>query len=355
MTAESPLALCIARFSVPDEAAVESVRAALAHGSRCIVVLRDAFMARSARCPFTWDERADMLKAALAPEDAARLAAAQFVPLRERYDEDRTVDDLQGLVESTCPPDAAATDVTLYFCGERDPRLESAVTRRKPWKLADTRTCTDPRQLQDQLFAADNESGIAESLRGLLPQAVADALPSWLARLDYASLRAEHQQLRRDHQIWACVPYPVTLVTVDAVLRARDHVLLIRRGRPPGKGLRALPGGFLEPGDTVYDSAVRELQEETRIALTADEARNLLRGVQVFDHPRRSQRGNRVITHAHYFDLGDIEPPKVEGGDDAAAAEWVPLHELGAMEAEFLDDHFEILLRFVGEDISAPG
>ena len=148
-----------------------------------------------------------------------------------------------------------------------------------------------------------------------------------------------------EQAVWARVPWPETLVTVDAVVRARDQVLLIRRGRAPGQGLWALPGGFLENADTVLESALRELAEET--GLSAGEVRQYLRGVKVFDAPCRSQRG-RIVNHAHFFDLGDIAPPPVQGGDDAAAAEWVPVGRLASMESQFHDDHFHILDEFLG-------
>jgi bifunctional NMN adenylyltransferase/nudix hydrolase len=67
----------------------------------------------------------------------------------------------------------------------------------------------------------------------------------------------------------------------------------------------------------------------------------------VFDHPDRSQRG-RVITHAHYFDLGDRKLPEIAGGDDAEDARWVPLAGLAALEDQFHDDHFHILDSFFG-------
>ena len=97
--------------------------------------------------------------------------------------------------------------------------------------------------------------------------------------------------------------------------------------------------------------SVRELVEETRI----DQAvvRAALRGVQVFDDPARSQRG-RVITHAHFFDLGAAPLPRVAGGDDAAAAEWVPVGSLAGLEDQFMDDHLRILDHFLGL-LPAPG
>jgi ADP-ribose pyrophosphatase YjhB (NUDIX family) len=42
-----------------------------------------------------------------------------------------------------------------------------------------------------------------------------------------------------------------------------DRVLLIRRGRPPGEGLWSVPGGRLEPGETLAQAVAREVREET--------------------------------------------------------------------------------------------
>jgi bifunctional NMN adenylyltransferase/nudix hydrolase len=134
---------------------------------------------------------------------------------------------------------------------------------------------------------------------------------------------------------------------VDLVLQCAGHVLLIQRAKDPGQGLWALPGGFLEPRDTLLQSALRELEEETGLRLLPETLAGAFRGVAVFDHPDRSQRG-RTITHAHHFDLGDRELPEVQGADDAAQARWVPLAELPALETQCYDDHFHILERFLG-------
>ena len=124
-------------------------------------------------------------------------------------------------------------------------------------------------------------------------------------------------------------------------------MLLIERGRAPGKGLMALPGGFIEQRETAYQSALRELHEETGLALPPDTMQRSLCAAQVFDHPDRSQRG-RTITHVHYFDLAERELPPVRAGDDAAKAMWVAIDRLTALEDRFLDDHFHILDRFLG-------
>ena len=103
-----------------------------------------------------------------------------------------------------------------------------------------------------------------------------------------------------------------------------------------------MPGGFLEPRETVWQSALRELDEETGLRLLDSDIEAAFKTVQVFDHPDRSQRG-RVITHAHWFDLGPRRPPELTAGDDASDAQWVPIADLMRLENQFHDDHFHIL------------
>ena len=59
------------------------------------------------------------------------------------------------------------------------------------------------------------------------------------------------------------VDEPLDFEREIAFLRRYDRVLLIQRGRSPGLGLWALPGGFIDVRETTYQSTLRELQEET--------------------------------------------------------------------------------------------
>ncbi len=108
---------------------------------------------------------------------------------------------------------------------------------------------------------------------------------------------------------------PVTpLLTVDCVaVDPKGRVLLIRRGHPPFQGHYALPGGFVDVGETVEDACRRELMEETGVA-----ARKLML-IGVYSDPKRDPRGHSV---AAAF-LARIRGAKPQAGDDAAAAEWV--------------------------------
>lgn len=102
-------------------------------------------------------------------------------------------------------------------------------------------------------------------------------------------------------------------VTVDmVVLTETDEVLLIRRKNHPNIGRWALPGGFMDPGEPLYRSAARELEEETGLKNVP------LHSLGMFAEPSRDPR-TRVITGAFYT-LAKREELHFAAGDDAADA-----------------------------------
>ncbi len=102
-------------------------------------------------------------------------------------------------------------------------------------------------------------------------------------------------------------------LTVDCVVFDRkDRVLLIRRRFAPFKGLLALPGGFVERGETVEDACRRELFEETGLKV----GRLCLIGV--YSDPRRDPRGPTVSIAF----LARSTSTQLSAGDDAQSAEW---------------------------------
>ncbi|MCI4373819.1 MAG: NUDIX hydrolase [Thermoplasmata archaeon] len=123
--------------------------------------------------------------------------------------------------------------------------------------------------------------------------------------------------------------YPSPSLAVDAVWIRRGRVLLVRRGRPPFRGSWALPGGFVEIGETVEAAVRRELKEETGLAGRAG------RLVGVYSDPDRDPRKHTVSVVFLVHGAGGTP----RGGDDAAAAEWVPLVPFPALAF----DHGRIL------------
>jgi bifunctional NMN adenylyltransferase/nudix hydrolase len=164
---------------------------------------------------------------------------------------------------------------------------------------------------------------------------------------DFAGLEAEYRAVQAHSQAWSVAPYPPVLVTVDAVVLQSGHILLIRRGRQPGQGLWALPGGFVDPHETLLAGCLRELREETGLALPDATLLANLREQHVFDHPERSLRG-RTITHGFFFELSEGELPRVAGSDDAERAEWVPLARFLDLQEQMFEDHYHIVRLFIG-------
>ncbi|HVY42900.1 MAG TPA: NUDIX hydrolase [Hyphomicrobiaceae bacterium] len=111
------------------------------------------------------------------------------------------------------------------------------------------------------------------------------------------------------------MPKPVTpLLATDAVVfDPKGRVLLIRRKYPPFQGGYALPGGFVDVGETVEDACRRELREETGI--TAGK----LTLVGVYSDPKRDPRRHSVAVAF----MTRVRSPKAAAGDDAAGVEWV--------------------------------
>lgn len=102
-------------------------------------------------------------------------------------------------------------------------------------------------------------------------------------------------------------------VTVDvALLTDEGEVLLIRRADHPNIGRWALPGGFIEMDETLYESAARELREETGLKDI------LLYSLGVFGEVSRDPR-TRVITAAFWAQAAR-DLLNVRAGDDAADA-----------------------------------
>ena len=336
-------AVLIGRIQPLHQGHLALLHEALARADRAIVVLGSAHQARTPRNPFTWQERAQMLRDALPQAERARLIV---LPMRDFYDEPRWAQAIRQAVAQNTP---AQAHIALVGHFKDD---TSGYLRAFPgWDLIrmPRQGAIDATPIRDAYFGATPAT--LDAALAPLTQYLPAATRSWLQQFahtaHYPALQEEWRVLRQYRASWAGAPYPPVFVTVDALLRCQGQVLLIRRGHAPGKGLWALPGGFVEPNDTLWQSCLRELAEETHCTLPEARLRAALRGQQVFDHPQRSQRG-RVITQAYFIDLSDDTLPPVRGGDDAAHAEWVPQDRLTGMEDQFHDDHWHILDQFLG-------
>ncbi len=118
-------------------------------------------------------------------------------------------------------------------------------------------------------------------------------------------------------------PFP----TVDIIIRRGNRIVLIERKNPPLGW--ALPGGFVDYGESLETAAHREAAEETGLRLTN------LRQFRAYSDPARDPRQHNISIVFTADGGGDLT-----SGDDAANAAWFPLD---ALPAPLCFDHDQIL------------
>jgi bifunctional NMN adenylyltransferase/nudix hydrolase len=335
------------------------IATALGKARHVIVLIGSPNVARSVKNPFTFEERADMIRAVFPQEIAAgRLVV---LPVDDfAYNDTAWVAAVQRAAKRAVLDHAnGGRGVTLH--GVKDFKIglvghakdaSSGYLKLFPeWELVEieapygTFAATDIRR--------DYFRRAPILPRDTCPPGVVAQLEGFRLTPQFAWLVAEAEWVDAYKKSWSSAPYAPTFVTVDCVVEQSGHVLLVRRGDAPGKGLLALPGGFVGADERLRDAAIRELREETNIAdqkgpippamlasFIADS------DTRVFDAPDRSERG-RTITHAFHVRCPDRRSLfKVKGGDDAAHAEWYRLGDLDPRD--FFEDHWFILQTMTG-------
>lgn len=165
----------------------------------------------------------------------------------------------------------------------------------------------------------------------------------------YKALKKDHEYLVNYRKTWEGSPFPPTFLTVDAVVVQSGHVLLINRGVNPGKGLWAMPGGFIDESEYTQQAIVRELREETNLRIPVPIIEKAITYDRWFEDPDRSSRG-RTVTHAFKFEFdAGKELPRVSGGDDAGEARWFSFADFEQMEPMMYEDHWHIVKTMLGK------
>lgn len=332
-------------FHIGHKAVID---AALEQAKEVIIVVGSSFAARNIRNPFTFEERKQMIESAYQYRSDIHPSRIKIVPVSDYpYDDNKWVSAVQSVVYSAMrfTPDP----VRIGLIGHEKDGTSFYLKIFPTWGSVSVPNVSgiNATDIREKLFA---ETPPQEDIQKLMPyESYHKMSQNLFVNISeggwFKTLREEYKMISKYKESWNAAPFPPTFVTVDAVVVQSGHVLLVKRKDMPGKGLWALPGGFLNQAETLLDGAIRELREETKIKVPVPVLKGSIRDQKTFDHPNRSARG-RTITTAFYIDLGfDNKLPKVTGADDAEKAVWVPFNEVD--RTKMFEDHFFILDNFI--------
>lgn len=329
----------IGRFQPLHSAHLEIIKRATALTDQLVVIVGSAKQPRTYKNPFTFDERKRMIM------DATRgLDLQVFVEpnIDTIYNDQAWAVRVQGIVSKYRVLGGAGVGII----GHKKDDSSFYLDMFPQWGYEDV-------ELVEFLSAVDirdlyfKQTVNYKFIKGVLPETTYDFLLDFAHTDEYRQIIREREFITEHNKQYAGLKYPPIFSTADAVVICSGHVLMIKRRAEPGKGLWALPGGYVNANTdkSVQDAAIRELREETMIKVPAPVLRGNIVQSKVFDAIDRSPRG-RIITHAFHIQLPDGELPKVKGSDDAEKARWVPIAEVKSEEC--FEDHYEILSHFVG-------
>ena len=338
MTKKYHTLVLIGRFQPFHSAHLEIVKRATALCEQLVIITGSAAQPRTYKNPFTSAERRNMIKSATAGLSMQIYVESNFDTI---YNDQAWAVRIQGIVSKY-----AVLGTKTGIIGHKKDDSSFYLDMFPQWgyenvELIEFLSAVD---IRDLYFKRDVNM---KFIRGVVPETVFDFLDEFRHHDEYEQIIREREFVANYKKQYASLPYPPIFSTADSVVICSGHVLMIKRRAEPGKGLWALPGGYVNANTdkSVEDAAIRELREETLIKVPAPVLRGSIKRSKVFDAIDRSPRG-RIITHAFHIELPDGELPKVKGSDDAEKARWVPIAEVRSEEC--FEDHYEIIQHFLG-------
>lgn len=327
----------IGRFSAFHHAHLAIIEHAFKIAKNIIVVIGSANTARTVRNPWTAKERQHMIETSLSEDKLARI---KFVHMKDYlYNYNMWVSVLQEKINMITGNDTSValigfeTDETSYYL-KSFPQFKY-IEHGTEYRLHATK-------IRDLYFSHD------ATYKAMVPSGTMKVMEEFKNTDYFKYLKAEKDYIDKYKESWRGAPFPPIFMTVDSLVLRSGHILVVRRGRNPGKGLLALPGGFVGQMEKLEDAALRELKEETGIKINIPDLKKSITDNRIFDDPMRSARG-RVISNAFLINLGTGPLPQIQGGDDADDAFWMPLNDFYTLEDQFFEDHYHIVLSFVSK------
>jgi ADP-ribose pyrophosphatase YjhB (NUDIX family) len=125
--------------------------------------------------------------------------------------------------------------------------------------------------------------------------------------------------------------YKNPIPTVDAIIQKSSSILLVKRKKDPYKNQFALPGGFVNEGETIEEAIEREVYEETSLKIHPIDI------LGVYSDPTRDPRGHMMTVVFIVLIIKGI----ATAGDDAKEISWIPIEKINEIKIAF--DHKLVL------------
>ena len=342
----------IGRFQPFHAGHLQVIRAGLERAALLILICGSARQPRSARNPWDEWEREQMIRGSLTGAENNRIHIAPVMD--NPYDADSWIQAVETAVNALAEAVPGNDDMPrrIGLIGHNLQHSNYYPRLFPQWEpvAVPNHNGISATAIRAKLFGGKDPTEAVAYLHGdltraELPEHVITSLEQFCGSDAFTAIKAEYDYIERYRRDWSATPYPPVFVTVDNVVVHGDNILLIERGDHPGKGLLAMPGGFIDQYEPLEDACIRELLEETELAIPYAELKTLIRRKTVFDYPYRSNRG-RIITHVFLIKLpSSMTAPQVRGGDDASHALWLPLADLDP--AGMLEDHYFIIRKML--------
>lgn len=337
MTKKYDAIVFIGRFQPLHNAHVEIIRKAAELANKVIIVVGSANQPRTFKNPFSYAEREYLIQDTY--EFGTNLIVASNYDTI--YNDDSWAVRVQNIVSKHTTEDSK-----VAIIGHKKDETSFYLDMFPQWELVEVDLIEElsASQIRQLYFREDYNPNF---IRSVVPQNVLTYLNEFAKTEKYKQILREIEFVEKYKSQYASFPYPPTFVTVDAVVIQSGHILMIRRRAEPGRGLLALPGGFLDAlsDKSLEDAMLRELREETGLKIPAPVIRGNIVETKVFDAIERSTRG-RTITHAFLIKLPNGELPRIKAGSDASTAKWIPISQINRNEC--FEDHYEIINYFTG-------
>lgn len=382
------LCVFIGRFSPLHKGHETVIQKGLASAPKMLVLVGSAFEARSYRNPFTVSERMAMIAStfnnpnlllrplenssynlnewiervhtAVADAWSELRAADPALPVKPKValighskDESSYYLNLFPLWTSINVPQSillSATSIREDLFGSQE-RMKDLLELAEYKDPKTDKKMSTPVYLEKYmaLARAQAQAYLSSAAKDVMSQATVDFLNIFVHSQAFQTVGEEFAFVARYRYSWRLAPYEPTFVTGDAVVVQSGHILLVKRKAFPGKGLWALPGGFVERNHTIEHTIFKELDEETAVRVPQAVLRGQVKAKEVFDDPHRSSRG-RTITTAYLIHLKPGPLPKTKKGglpddEETLAVQWVPLADL--KREDFFEDHYSIITNMV--------